>query len=406
MLSYNLQNLLNQNELRVFRAVYENGPTSRVKVALGLNLTRAAVSMITKRLSEFGLILEVGKGTALNGRGRREVLLNVNPDAGFIISIHIALGYLSYGLVNLAGKIIRKKVYTYPFGSSPETVLNGLDEKLNLMLQETKVDKKVVFGVGVAIPGIINYEEGNFREKTLEGWQNFPLRSHLEELLNEKVYIENDVKTNTLGEFQFGTSRYVRDMVCLWLEDGIGAGIITDGRLLRGVTASAGEIGFNEFILDMPRTKSILITTRPKFWGEILSVSNIKKTIQRGLAEGWNSVLSENADINDFVHAVEISDPLALYILRLLGDVLAKVGANLIYAFNPQVLLLSGPLFHRLPQLIDEIRSHFNKFYLQSPIEAIELKTSILGEDGVTIGCAALVLEHLFKGSEFKSMHS
>jgi predicted NBD/HSP70 family sugar kinase len=333
-------------------------------------------------------------------------LLNVNPDAGFIVSLHIALGYLSYGLVNLAGKIIRKKIFTYPFGSAPHTVLDELDKKLNQILEETQIDKKVIFGVGVAIPGIINYEEGNFREKTLEGWQNFPLRSFLEDLLNEKVYIENDVKTNTLGEFQFGTSRYVRDMVCLWLEDGIGAGIINDGRLLRGVTSSAGEIGFNEFILDMPRTKSILIASRPRFWGEILSVSNIKKTIQRGLAEGWNSILTENADINDFVHAVEISDPLALYILRLLGEVLAKVGANIIYSINPQVLLLSGPLFHRLPQLIDEIRSHLNKFYLQSPIEAVELKTSILGEDGVTIGCAALVLEHLFKGSEFKSMHS
>lgn len=401
-----LLNHLNQNERRIFRAVYETEPVSRVKVARGLNLTRAAVSVITKRLTDLGLIQEVGKGAATNSRGRREVLLSINPDAGYVISIHFALSYMSIGIVNINGKIIDKKTQTYPFGSSPHVVISLLEKEFANML---KINHKLcpkIFGVGVAIPGIINYNEGKVREMTIVGWENFPLRDYLEERLNLKVFVENDVKTISLGEFQFGTSRHVHNMVCLLFEDGIGAGIINEGRLIRGITSSAGEIGFNEFILDLPRKKSILVPHQPQYWGDLLSITNIKNTIKRGLKEGWNSELTEQAEIEDFFLAVETGDPLANYILRLIGNVLGAVSANLIYSFNPQVLLMTGLVFYRIPQLVDEIKSHLSKSYLRSPIDAVELKASRLGEDGVTIGGAALVLEHFFKAFELKSMHS
>ena len=67
--------------------------------------------------------------------------------------------------------------------------------------------------------------------------------------------------------------------------------------------------------------------------------------------------MQEDADIDDLIHAIESGDPLAIYILRLLGKHAGTACINLIYAFNPHVLLLSGPLFHRTPQLVHEINS-------------------------------------------------
>lgn len=400
-----LQKTLNLTELRIFRAVYETELISRVNIARKLNLTRAAVSVTTKRLTDLGLIQEVGKGTAVNGRGRREVLLSINPVAGYIVAIHFALSYFSFGVVNLKGNIIDKKTQTFSIGTSPHDIINKLSEELFRMLKIAKIAKEQIYGVGVAIPGIVKYDEGKVCEMTLKGWQNFPLRDFLEEKLDLKVYIENNVKTITLGEFQFGTSKHVSNMVCLWFEDGIGAGIINEGRLIRGITSSAGEIGFNEFLLDLPRKKSILINDKPKYWGDILCFTNIKQTVKRSLKEGWNSKLTDNSDIEDFIHAVESGDPLGLYIIRLMGQVLGAVSANLTYSFNPQILLLAGPLFYRMPQLVDEIKNHLRKCYLRSPVNAVELKTSVLGEDGITIGSVALVFEQLFKASELKSIH-
>ena len=92
-------------------------------------------------------------------------------------------------------------------------------------------------------------------------------------------------------------------------------------------------------------------------------------------------------------------DPLGLYIYRLLSNVLGAIGLNLVYTFNPEILLLSGPLIQHLPQLAGEVRALLNKGVLHTPIETVEVKTSILGENGLLMGGVALMLDYLFGNS-------
>ena len=385
------------NELRVLRSVYENGPISRVRLASSLKLTRAGVGKIIHRLVDASLILEAGKGRSEAGRGRREVLLVINSRAGSIVAVHIALRYATFGLVNLNGTILFKESFSYPMGSSPELVLTRLANRLSALLEKQAIDRSKVYGIGLAIPGIVHGEQGLIVEGSLKGWDNFPLRHFFDKRFDFPFFVENDVKTLTLGEFQFGTGRHVNDMVCLWLEDGIGAGVMVNGHLLRGFTNSAGEVGFSEFILEQPVKNSILFNGTPGCWGDVLCFTNIRDTIGRGIDHGWQSDLTRNSTIPKFIRAVESRDPLGLYICQLLSEVVVIVVRNLIYSFNPKLFLLSGPLFSQLPHLTADITLHLGDAQLRSPIEAVELKTSVLGEDAVTIGCAALVLEKLLQ---------
>lgn len=387
---------LGSTELKILQMIYEWGPISRVSLSRELGLTRGTITTIIKKLIGLDIVDEVGKGSSGTRRGRREILLHMNPDAGYVISVHIALTYLSYGVVNLNGQIVQKETLHFEIGATPEVVLEQLFQGLNKMLEEHDLSLDSMFGVGLAIPGIIDYDEGSVIVQSLDGWIHYPLREEIEQRLGLDVYIENDVKTITLGEYQFGTGNHVRDMVCLWLEDGIGVGIINNGRLIRGVTSSAGEIGFNQFILDMSSNKSILMPEKPKYYGDLLCFTNIIESIRRGLDEGWDSSLTHESGIDDFIEATEQGDPLAIYVTRLFGRHIAVVCMNQIYAYNPHVLLLSGPLFYRVPQLIQEINMQLSKAPLQMPITAAEIRTSTIGEDSVSIGCAALVLDHLF----------
>jgi len=400
-----MNNILNSftiNELRVLRAIYEHGPISRVRLAEGLHLTRAGITVIIKKLAELDLIAEAGKGASDAGRGRRQVLLALNPDNGMVVSLHIALHYVTIALVNINGKIITKHRIDFPDDNSPKLVLSRAVEHMSDMI--ARVPAQRILGIGVALPGIVDSAAGTVREKSVPAWHNYPIKQYLQKKLDLPILMENDVKTLTLGEYQFGSGKHVKDMVCLWLEDGIGAGIIIDNRLLRGVTFSSGEIGFSQFIMGQPVKNSLLIVGHPQFWGDILSFTNIKNAVQRGLQDGWTSGLSADASIDDFVEAILSNDPLAVYIYRLLCDVLGTVTCNLIYSFNPKVMLLSGPLFHRLPNLTADILERLHHAYLRTPIEAVQLKTSALGEDGISIGCAALVLEQLFKSLESHSI--
>ena len=115
---------LSRNELRIFRAVYEKGPVSRVRVARGLNLTRPAVTLYTKKLTDLGLIKEVGKGASSQKRGRREIMLAVNPDAGIILAVHITLSSINFGLIKLNGQIISKENQEFSEDSKPEEILS------------------------------------------------------------------------------------------------------------------------------------------------------------------------------------------------------------------------------------------------------------------------------------------
>lgn len=395
----NLKTDLSQTELNVLRCVYEAGPISRVKVAQRLNLTRATLTVITKKLKNLKLIFEAGKGTSSEGRGRKEVLLSVNPNAGFVLGVHISITHFTVGMLDLNGKVIEKVSQPFPIDKPAPVVLPTLVAMLHQMMDRYQIQKQKIFGIVVAIPGVIDYKRGLLREITLKGWQGFELRSYFENHFDIKVLLENDVKTYTMGEFYFGIGKHVNNMICLWLGDGIGAGIINNGQLVRGISSSAGEIGFNEFILEQPNNRSLLTAGEVRCWGDLLSVTNIKATIRRGIEEGWKTELRPEAQIADFVAATGRGDPLAIYIFKLLSNVLGSIGLNLIYTFNPEILLLSGPLVYQLPQLASEVRAHLKRGLLQSPIENVEVKTSILGENGLLIGGVALMLEYLFGNS-------
>jgi predicted NBD/HSP70 family sugar kinase/biotin operon repressor len=389
---------LTASERQTFKLILDAGPISRVKIAKILNLTRPAVTVAVQQLQQKGYIIEVGKGDVK--AGRREVLLSGNPQSGLFFAVHCALRYLTIGLINLNSTILHKVRIEIKANSHPDTVLGQAVDMIKEHIVEHNIDTGRLWGIGISLPGIIDYNKGMAVEQSITYWENFGIRDFLEQHFDCPIVIENDVKTLALAEFKFSTGLDVENMVCLWLEDGIGAGIFINGQLFRGHSASAGEIGFNEFILPPPNGKMLLINKKPRYLGDILSFSSIQSAIAKGLHEGWLSTLPTDATTEEFAKAVATNDPLAAHLFRTMGEVLGVICCNLIYTFNPQVLLLSGPIFRRLPGLADIIQKHLDNAYLRRPIEAVSLRISNLGEDGITIGGALLLQEYLFKKHE------
>ncbi len=389
---------LTTSERQTFKLILDAGPISRVKIANILNLTRPAVTLAVQQLQKKGYIIEAGKGDVK--AGRREVLLSGNPESGLFFSVHCALRYITIGLVNLNSTILFKVRLDTGEDTSPASVLNLAVETIKRHITEHHIPADRLWGVGISLPGIVDYKQGTVVEQSITQWENFKIRGFFKPHFDCPVIIENDVKTLALAEFKFSTGLDVENMVCLWLEDGIGAGIFINGQLYRGHSASAGEIGFSEFINPPAAGKTLLISQKPRYWGDILSFSNIRAAVGRGLAEGWHSILTNDVTTEKFAKAVATNDPLATHLFRSMGAILGILCCNLIYTFNPQVLLLSGPIFRRLPGLMDMIQKHLDQTHLRRPIEAVSLRISNLGEDGITLGGALLLQEYLFKKLE------
>jgi len=391
---------LSKNELRIYQAVYERGPISRLRLAKGLNITRPAVTLYTQKLEDIGLINEVGKMPSSQKRGRPEIMLSINPSAGIIMSVYISLTDVTCALVKLNGNIIEKTKSDLDFDQPPEEVLEIIYNSLKEKISKYNFKEEQVFGIGIALPGVINYQDGIVKEQSRKGWNGYNIREYFEKRFGQKILIENDVKAFTLGEFYFGIGRHVDDLVCFWVKDGIGAGIMIHGKILRGYSGSAGEIGFNEFILEKKKNSSLLVDSKVESWGNILSHYNISNAIKRGVNDGWKTSLTIDSSIDDFFQAFMQEDPLARFLYGLISDVLGAICCNIAYTYNPRLLVLAGPLFENLPSLASDAKHHMEIGTLGSPIIDLDLKTSVLGEDSILLGNVAYHLEEIFKASE------
>ncbi|KAA3619421.1 MAG: ROK family transcriptional regulator [Calditrichaeota bacterium] len=392
-----LRTLRGINEIRVVRALCEEGALSRAALANMLNLSRAALTIITQKLADKNLILEVGKGTSTDRGGRREVLLSVNQRAGIILSIELEVEYAQFAMMDINAAFIDRGRITYAKETPIEKILDEIILKLKAFIEKENIYEKHIIGVGICLPGILDYDKGTLRESyTLGRWQDFRLREYIENNLNLPTFIENDVKALTLGEFQFGAGKNVTDLVCLWIGDGIGAGIIVNNQLLHGSTSSAGEIGYNEDKLLLLKEDALLVNDADKNWGQILTLNNLRSAVRRGKEQGWQTELEMNATIEQIIEAAEANDPLALHLFKLFGKILGSVCSNLIYTLNPPLVILSGALFEESTIVVDEIRQYVAKGILRTPIESVSIKSAKLGEEAMLLGAAALVLDDLF----------
>lgn len=399
-----MQSIKEINELRVLSTVREEGPISRASLAKRLNLSRAAITGITQRLVSRRLLTEVGKGTASVRGGRREVLLAINPNAGTILAVEIEVNYACFGLLDMNAQLIEKQTFRIESGMDLVDVLKPIADGLFGMLSKHAIPVENLLGIGVGIPGVINYEMGAITEAwTLEKWRGFGIRGYLEQMFGIPAFIENNVKTMTLGEFKFGSGKNVRDLVSLWVGDGIGAGIIVNGRLLRGATSSAGEIGYNEYLFENQSNLSLLLSKQQRDWGDLLSNSNIRGAVRRGISAGWTTRLKGDCTIEEIIDAGEAGDPLALHLLKRFGWILSTVCTNLILCLNPPLLILNGILFQRTSLVADEVRQRVAHGILRSPIEGVEIRTGLLGENAVLMGATGLVLDDLFHFPEYQS---
>ncbi len=384
------------SEIRVFRKICEIGPISRAHLARILNSSRATLTQIANALLTSGYVIEVGKGASTDRGGRREILLSVNPNAGYILALQLDRDFAKVGLFALNLQLLEARTLNYTPGTDLEEVLLEAQHALERLILKFDIPVEKIIGLGVGVPGVPSEKNRRLRETEHKSWQGFPIAEFLENAFNKPVALDNDVKALTLGEFKYGAGKGARDLICLWAGNGIGAGVVANGKLLRGATSSAGEIGYNELNLGFLDVRSLLINGHPRDWGDVLSQANVLAAMKRGVREGWKTDLSETSDISEFAKAAEAGDPLGLHLLKLYGSLLGSVCTNMLYAFNPPLLVLHGPLFYDTTLLPEEVRRCILDGILRAPVEAVEIRTGSFGSNAMLLGCASLVIDSVY----------
>jgi len=399
-----MKNIKEYNLIRVFKTLKQEGPLSRAALAKRLKLSRPAVTNITQRLIEMDFLVEVGKGISTDKGGRKEVLLSVNPESIYILAIDIEREFYIVSLINIHSEVIDKEESFFNIHSKPELILEQTVISIKKIMERNRIKRECILGIGISIPGIIDYDNGLVKEVfALNLWKKFPLKKYFEDRLNYPVFVENNIKALTIAEYKQGKAKEYNDLVVLSIGDGIGAGIIVSGQLIRGFTSSAGEIGYEENMPFGIDKYQLLAREDIKDWGDILSHSNLLIGMKKGLQLRLDSVLKEDSKIIDIAKAADEGDFLARYLLDCMGELLGIVGYSLILTINPPILILNGLLFRESKYFFYRVRDKILKGILKTPIERIEIKVSALSDTEKTVGMAELIFEDFFSIPELKN---
>jgi len=256
------------------------------------------------------------------------------------IGIDIGGTKISVVLGTNRGRILEREVFATPHGREVRNVFFTIRQSVDRLLKKQHLTLKQIHRIGVGVPGLYNDEIGRIEESpNLKDWVGIPLLENLLKALRRPIRIENDANATALAEKHFGSGKGLDTFIYLTVSTGIGSGVVINGRLHRGISGSAGEVGHS--IVD-PRGWKNHLSIRGTLEGESSGTAIARKARER--LKTQKSILKEikNVTARDVKHAAVKGDRLANEILREAGESLGIGLANLIMILNPEKIILGG----------------------------------------------------------------
>ncbi|OGD21553.1 MAG: hypothetical protein A2W03_12125 [Candidatus Aminicenantes bacterium RBG_16_63_16] len=246
--------------------------------------------------------------------------------------------------------------------------------------------------IGVCVPGIVFEKTGKVWAPNIPGWDNYPLRGRLAALTKTPVILGSDRDAYVLGEQWRGAARGLRDVVFLAVGTGIGAGILSGGRLCRGSRDIAGAVGW--FALD-PRFKTEY-AAMGCFEAEASGASigrQAREFLRTGAPSSMKGLIRgrlENITAEAVIAAARSGDRLARFILDSAVGYLAMGVANIVSLMNPEMVVLGGGLFQAGDILIRPVKREFKRWAQPIAARQVKIRLSALGENAGLYGAARL----------------
>ena len=231
------------NQFNILNTIRKAGLISRVEIAARTGQSRAAVTNITARLIKEKMIIEK-ETEASSSRGRRRVLLGLNPAAAFVVGVKLSAFQVSFAVTDMQAEVLSSLIVPVRIGKrSVDFVANLIEEGIRHCVAEARLSMRKISGIGIGIPGLVDSEKGITYWSPLYRRGNTTLRELIQDRFNITTHIDNDANTVTLAQQWFGQGRGVDNFLVVTVEHGVGMGIVVNGQLYRGMKGIAAEFG-------------------------------------------------------------------------------------------------------------------------------------------------------------------
>ena len=302
--------------------------------------------------------------------------------AKYIIGIDLGGTNLKSALLDFKYKILRKEVFNTQDFIKKERLIQAIVDSIHRILKYKNLNKRQVLGIGLGLPGPIDVKRGLVHFfPNIAGWKEVNLKNILEKRLGLPVSLDNDANLMSLAEFRMGAAKGLRNVVCLTLGTGVGGGIIIEGRLYRGSTYSAGEIGHVPINEEGPQCNCRGIACLETYIGNNRIIAQAKK------------IFPQKISLEKLSQLAKQKDGKALKIWSDVGGHLGVALVGVVNLLNPDAIVIGGGVANAGKVLFDRVKEIISRQAM--PVQARQVKVfkAKLGNDAGLIGAGILVKE-------------
>lgn len=375
------------------------GPISRAEIRELTHLRWSVVSPIVRELLKEGKFLEVGPSS--NPMGRKQTLLQLNEEQGFILAVGFDAESVSAAVTNLRPHIKNKVTQTTCVDGGTDGLLRQVLSCAHQVLQEAGIAREKLLGIGIADPGLVNVQEGiSIVTASLEFWKNVPLKQIFEQEFRIPSILESSTRTQALAEHVLGAGRGADDMIYIEYGKGVGAGIMSAGKMLLGHQWIAGEFGHIPMLENGPACNCGSFGCLEALVG----LSAIEARCRTAIQQGSNSRALEiaNGDATKIsgwtvLEASKLGDKTCMAIVEELVKYLGLGLSTLVNLFNPAIIVLDHRLELAGQIFLEQIARAVRKQALGNATKDLKFSYGQLGSAASLLGASLTVIERMYE---------
>lgn len=379
----------------IFETIRDKGPIARNKIAEMVGVSPTTVASAVTELIREGFVTEMGEGESSGGR--KPILVRFEPDNRFIIGVSITHLGVAIAELNLEAKIKMKRFAAFTSTTEEHIILQVLQE-IELVIKGYN-NLTGCLGISIICAGIVDAANGVIRYNSRLGLKDVPLKQIVGERFSLRTWLDNDVNAIVLAEKYLGGFADLAHLIYVRVGDGIGAGIMINGHVLRGFNGGAGEFGHTtiDWSGDLCHCGNMGCIGNYADWSGIYSrilseISTGTKTAMLEFATGDITQITPSV----FRESIIAGDALAIRLTEEAALHLSAGIVNLVNLFNPEAIFFGGELFEGNSLLIKLVKERVYKQSLEFLTQGLDICGSSFGEDDELIGAAAVVLQEVF----------
>jgi N-acetylglucosamine repressor len=383
-------------ELRIVKYLYINGSRSSMEVGKQLRISTPNTFSLLNDLTDKGLIEKKGRGDSIGGR--KPDLYGLRADCFYVMAVEMNIYSTRIAIFNSNNENLTGiKEFPLTMNNEPET-LDMLVTIIQQFIKHSGIKPQRLTGIGISMPGLVD-SVGGINHTYLK-YGDIPLVHLMEDKLQVPVFIENDANSIALAEYRLGLAKSKKEILVLYMDWGIGLGMILNGKLYRGVSGFAGEFSH----IQMEDDGKLCRCGKLGCLETIASGTAVVQKAEDGLASGKASLLQKKItgqknklELKQVIDAAMAGDQFAINLFSEIGTNLGKGISILIQLLNPELIILSGKMSEAGQYLITPIQQAIQTYTMSQLQAKTKIVLSKMGQEIGIKGALGVVMENIFE---------